>query len=445
MTTLPNFLTSCVYLKPDVRYLVLDFETTNLDYGSALNPENELLLGCWRIVEQDGTTTIKSKRGSEFEFRELLEDIAGVDYVVVQNGKFELQWLKRCGLDLRDVLVFDTMLAEWVILGNRKDNKDLNTLATKYLGRHKEPLVDWMIEKGINPKDIPPSWLEEYCHTDVALTDEIHLKQLEVLKQEKLLHLVHLRNLTCACLADIEFNGLYLDKDRVREEYNRLVAEANDYEKQLIEITGGINFRSTKQVAELLYGKLAFEELTDKRKQPIRTATGKPLTDADSISQLKAKTKEQKLFKELYDKYRQADVLLSKNLDFFNGVCEEYGGLFHGEFNQGRTATGRLSGSGRKLKFRDGTTKGAQFQNLPRQFKRLFTARKEGYVIGECDGSQLEFRTAAGMAQDPVASKEIEDWVDVHSITAEVLTAAGEPTSRQEAKASTFKPLMIAA
>ena len=59
----------------------------------------------------------------------------------------------------------------------------------------------------------------------------------------------------------------------------------------------------------------------------------------------------------------------------------------------------------------------------------------------EADFAQLEFRAAAFLAQDEVAMQEIETGFDVHSYTAKVITEAGQPTSRQEAKAHTFAPL----
>ena len=59
----------------------------------------------------------------------------------------------------------------------------------------------------------------------------------------------------------------------------------------------------------------------------------------------------------------------------------------------------------------------------------------------EFDAAQLVFRVAADEGKDEVAKQEIITGYDVHSYTAKVLTDAGEPTSRQEAKASTFAPL----
>ena len=59
----------------------------------------------------------------------------------------------------------------------------------------------------------------------------------------------------------------------------------------------------------------------------------------------------------------------------------------------------------------------------------------------EADLAQLEFRVAAFLSQDKVAMEEIATGFDVHSYTAQVISDAGQPTSRQEAKAHTFAPL----
>jgi DNA polymerase-1 len=59
----------------------------------------------------------------------------------------------------------------------------------------------------------------------------------------------------------------------------------------------------------------------------------------------------------------------------------------------------------------------------------------------EADFAQLEFRTAAFLAQDEKAMEEIATGFDVHSYTAQVITAAGQKTTRQDAKAHTFAPL----
>ena len=108
-------------------------------------------------------------------------------------------------------------------------------------------------------------------------------------------------------------------------------------------------------------------------------------------------------------------------------------GFLHVGLTQHITATGRFSG------------RNPNMQNMPRggtfPVKRVFVSRWDGGKIMEADFAQLEFRTAAFLAQDEVAMEEIATGFDVHSYTAKVISDAGQPTSRQEAKAHTFAPL----
>ncbi|MDC3304630.1 DNA polymerase [bacterium] len=108
-------------------------------------------------------------------------------------------------------------------------------------------------------------------------------------------------------------------------------------------------------------------------------------------------------------------------------------GRLHVRLLQHRTGTGRLSGADPNM------------QNMPRggtfPVKRVFTSRWEGGQIMEADMAQLEFRVAAFLAQDATAIEEVSTGFDVHAYTAQVISDAGQPMSRQEAKAHTFAPL----
>jgi len=108
-------------------------------------------------------------------------------------------------------------------------------------------------------------------------------------------------------------------------------------------------------------------------------------------------------------------------------------GKLHVSLLQHRTATGRLSGSNPNM------------QNMPRggtfPVKKVFVSRWDNGKIMEADFAQLEFRVAAFLSQDGVAIEEVKTGFDVHSYTAQVISDAGQKTSRQEAKAHTFAPL----
>lgn len=444
-TVFPSFLyDSSIYAREGATYLVLDFETHFHDPGGtplAIDPQNGMVLAVWRVCRDDKILAERAVFADEYGMGLLLSDISRVDFWVAHNSKFEAGWLKRLGLDLRKTLGYCTMLGAYVLDGNEKSDRSLNGLAAKYKLGTKLDVVSQMIKSGISPRDIDPQLLKEYCHLDVDLTHRVFKLQLQELVQRKQLHLVHTRNLTALVLADIEDEGMVLDADLVNREYTTTLRSRNYLELTLSKQAGHINLNSNTQLAEYIYDILGFEELTD-RGQPIRTETGIRATDTDAMSKLEAKTQQQKDFLALFSRYSKENALLTKNLEFFHKVVAERDCTFKAEFRQGVTVTHRLSSGGIPQLFEgEKKRKSVQFQNLPREYKHLFTVKDDGYVIGECDGAALEFRVAADVCRDATARDEIINGTDIHSLTAKTLTDAGEPTTRQGAKKTTFAPL----
>ena len=103
-------------------------------------------------------------------------------------------------------------------------------------------------------------------------------------------------------------------------------------------------------------------------------------------------------------------------------------GFLHPKFMQCVTSTGRLS------------SRDPNFQNQPRggtfPIRKVVKSRFKNGKIMEIDYAQLEFRTAIFLSQDEQGMKEIENGVDVHQYTADIIGV-----SSQNAKAHTFKPL----
>jgi DNA polymerase I-like protein with 3'-5' exonuclease and polymerase domains len=450
---LPWFLGNAgieAYRSPQNYYLVLDVETTNIEYGSAVNDENRLLLACWELVYPNGGIIKRHQWGDEYEMQALEEDIAGADFVVAHNAKFELQWLKRCGLELRDILVFDTMLAEWVIAGNRKWDISLDGTSKRYGLGQKLSLAGAAIKAGICPSLIPNEWLLPYCYKDVELCRLIFEAQKQILERDNLFHLTLVRNLTCSVLADIEFNGAELDSQAVLDEYTETLEAFRTVEQELEAYAGGINLSSPKQLAVYLFETLGFKVPTDHKGKPLKTGKGVPKTDVKTLALLKPENDRQQEFLKLYKTRNKYDSLISKNLEFFRLIVQQKAGVFRAILNQGFTQTHRLSSSGRPVLFTGAKRpKGAQGQNLPRSYKRLFTAHDPDYLVGEADGAQLEFRVAADMGDDQTAAREIIEGADIHSNTSKVMIEAGHPDfkgktikeGRQDAKAHTFAPM----
>lgn len=455
-------------------YVTLDFETdtSHGDYGHPVHPRNGMLLACWK----DKHGTRKYLWADEFGLESLISDILDADFLVAHNAKYELGWLQRAGLDLHNVTVFDTKLAEYVLLGNRAApckptglgprSTSLNACCLRRGWEQKDPIVDKMMKYGINPIYIPRRWLKGRCEQDVDTTERLFLDQRRLLRDTGRAGVLYTRCLFTPVLAAIEMEGMRLDADRVEEVYNETVREHSRLNREMDTLTGGINWKSSKQVAELLYseGGLGFQELKRRDGTPIRTPSGKPKTDQQTIASLRTTTAAQRQFMEVRRTLGKVDAALTKSLRFFYGICAEFGGTFYASFNQTVTATHRLSSSGHRTFFKmfydpDNKEDGwmtTQMQNMARIFKRLFRPKKDGWLMVEVDGSQLEFRVAADLGQDEQAIEDIDDPdFDAHVFSAseilgedyhDLLEAyrSGDKhakDARTAAKAHTFKPL----
>ena len=138
---------------------------------------------------------------------------------------------------------------------------------------------------------------------------------------------------------------------------------------------------------------------------------------------------------EFLTKVMRLSALSSYLSTFVGGISaiKQANDILHTSFNQCITATGRLSSTRPNL------------QNMPREatfpIRKIFVSRFDGGYIVDSDFSQLEFRAAIHMAKDDRGKQDILNGTDIHKQTASIITANGQPLSRQEAKSRTFKPL----
>ena len=422
-------------------YVVLDFETTTILKGSALADDNRIVLACWDKYQDTGVAlpgrggntydcTHKQLFANEFGMAELVRDCEEADFIVAHNSKFELGWLRRCGLDLRGIIVFDTLTAEYVLGGNSLGLHQLGL--NKCLERHglkpKLDTIGLMLKNKIDTEDMPESWLLRYCKRDVAACGELFLKQLALLEKKGLEAVNYQRCLVTPALADIEFNGMQLDKKEVLRYEEELEREYAQLTIDLQRFCDGASPSSTKQMQEFIYSTLGFRIPRDFRGNEYLTPGGDPSVAAPVMEKLVASTERQRAFLALHRKWGRVHSDLTKYIRKFADCVRMDDGSLRGTFNQCSTKTHRLSSSG--LKHR------VQFQNFSRGFKPYFIARNKDWLIGEADGAQLEFRVATHLGKDRVALGDIVHGTDIHKYTASIIGC-----SRQEAKPHTFKPL----
>jgi DNA polymerase I-like protein with 3'-5' exonuclease and polymerase domains len=451
MKKLPSFLQNP---NPEVynseNYIVVDFETTILDKGSPYEPSNSIVCASYKCGpgHPSGDITPQFVRGSEYQMEELTEAIQASDFMVAHNSKFEYGWLHRCGLPLQDTLAFCTYLAEYILFSNRSNPAllSLDRCLKRRRMESKAGIGKKLLAAGVCPSTWPDRWLIPYSLQDVVAGEKLFLHQRRVMAARGLLGVALTRNILTPVLVDIEANGMHLDPERapkLQRDYN---AELVVIREQIDKITGGANPASPKQMREVLYETLKFPLPKDHKfyGKPDKDGNPVPSSGADLIATLVPRNKKQKEFIRLKKEFGRVNAALTKCLNKFTDCIRETDdNILTARMNQAITKTQRLSSTGKNY--------GAQFQNFPRIFKPLFSARHEGWYIGEVDQAQLEYRVAVFLGDDAAGRQDISSKVDAHGYTASIIfehdwkTLPKDDPKRKSirtaSKAHTFKPL----
>ena len=444
--------------------------------------------------------------------------------LIMHNARHDLMWIWESGFTY-DGPIYDTMLAEYLLLRGQKDAIGLAACAVRRdLAEQKEDYLSTCIKKGINTNETDLSKLSLYLRADLLTTSELfHSIEADYATPEsKSLHTV--RDVTfdtCKTLTRMYMSGIRVDLEELEKVRKQFEDERSELETRLQtkvrELMGDtpININSPEQMSQVVFSvrmnnkkewaglfeftntPAEFRSAVNSNSHPIYrtkaftcptceglgktyktkkdgTKFAKPnkckdcdtrgfqLTQTQQIAGLRFSapskkwvsangfsTSKDKLtlligtakthnkdeavsFLQDYLRFSAISSYLSTFVDGI-GIYSKDDGFLHATLTQSVTATGRFSG------------KEPNMQNMPRggtfPVKRVFVSRWDGGYICESDFAQLEFRAAAFLSQDETAIEEINTGFDVHSYTAKVISDAGQPTTRQQAKEHTFAPL----
>lgn len=226
-------------------------------------------------------------------------------------------------------------------------------------------------------------------------------------------------------LADMEFTGIKIDTDQLKEYSRELTAQLALIEEEAVALAGDstINLSSPKQVGALLYEKLQLNPKTKK------SAKGSWPTDEETLNEM---LHLHPIVGKILE-YRGIKKLISTYTDTLPALINPATGRIHTTFNQSLTATGRLSSTNPNL------------QNIPirtqrgREIRRAFIPSAPGNVIISADYSQIELRLMAHMSGDPHLIEAFNRGMDIHTATAAKVfkVTEEEVTKEQRSRAKT--------
>jgi DNA polymerase-1 len=365
--------------------LALDSETTIYNKGHPFDKRNKLV--CWSKATTEGSSAHKWGEGT------LQQDINLADLLITFNGKFDLQWFVKEGIQYDPRKVWDVQLAEFIISRQTHRLPSLNEVCQKYGIPTKLDKVKEYWDKGIQTDDIPWEVLEEYAAYDAWLHLQCYLAQRQHLSGRQLL-LFRLQCQDLSILREMEANGLPFDEELCHERAKELDDEISTLKKELSAIYPNvpINFGSNDHLSAFLYGGVVKEDTKEhvgffktgekagqpkyrnvvvehtlpRLYQPLKgtemAKEGNYSVDEGTLRKLKGK-------KGVIEKLLKLSKLEKLNGTYYKGLVQLREtmhwpkGLLHGNFNQTIAATGRLSSSKPNL------------QNFASELQDIFVSR----------------------------------------------------------------------
>lgn len=408
------------------KYLGVDVETNGL---SPVDKESLLFI----IGDKEKQFVIDLGYFNLEPFKELLESF---DFVkVLQNAKFDYQFIRNEGISMNNVR--DTMLCEEILYTGyqhyeRTHGSGLSSLAFKYLkvNMPKDTREDFLKKKR---GSVFQDYQVMYAGKDVEHLIDIFIKQLKLIKKNELTTVMELENKAVLALADIEYEGLELDKEMWDENISKLKEELEELELQLDSIIEKDPLFE-EFVPETFQGDF-FKDNSEVRKLDINWGSPaqklkifqkiNPSIESTRAEELRSFFKDHELFQvhETFSKKKKLYSAFGKKL--YRLIPSD--GKVHTSFKQ-IVSTGRMSSSEPNMQQLPSNPKLDEHGNIVEDedgtkiypYRYAFVA-PENWVFVSSDYSSQELCVIAEGSQDPVWLNALDNGQDLHSVAAELV------------------------
>lgn len=329
--------------------------------------------------------------------------------------------LKQIGIEPHN-LMFDVEIAGY-LLNSNISKYTIEYLSEEYLKVNTDALIkeEEPQEKQLTlfdmPKEEKPSkrnYIYAYLINKLYYTLEEKMKETDT---EELFKTIEMP--LSEVLADMQYQGIYVDKEKLQEFGNELKTRLNELTSEIYELAGEeFNINSPKQLGEILFEKL---QLPMGKKNKKGYSTGVEVLE---------KLKDVHPIIEKLLEYRQIGKLNSTYVEGLIPCINENTHKIHSSFHQTVTATGRISSTDPNL------------QNIPtrnelgKNLRKVFIPDVNKTFI-DADYSQIELRVLAHISNDEHMIDAFNKDEDIHKQVASKVfdTPIDEVTKEQRTRA----------
>lgn len=388
----------CSYFS-DKEWISCDTETTGK------NPHKDKIISL-QLGDGENQFFIDCRRKDILEFKGFLEN----KKLIFQNAKFDYKMLKAAGIYIEHI--YDTMLMEVMLYtGYEKWGYGLDRLIERYCGK----TISKEERKGFTSqgeRSFTKSQVE-YGATDVLYLHEIKEKQEKRITELGLDYCANIENNAVKALADIEYNGMILNKEKWLAIALKNKQEAKSIGEQLDEIILTDEKLSKKYKPKAIQGDLfgyVSRELNINYASPIQIlelikTLGIYIENTNERELTKVKKKHQFIEKLL--ELREKNKIVSTYGESFLNYIQPETGKVHTSFWQIKD-TGRVSSGDKK-------DNAPNLQNLPakNEFRNCFEARP-GFKWVSIDYSGQELRLMADASGEQGFIDVLNSGEDLH-------------------------------
>ena len=364
----------------------------------------------FQIGDEDHQFVIDTRFVSIEPLRHILESKEIIK--IFHNAKFDYKFIKKWS-DIECEGVYCSFLVERILSCGRHIGYGLKDLCKRYLNveLNKEIRNQFIGLSGQAYRDDQIV----YGAKDVEYLCKIRKLQLPKIEEFKLQNVVDLENEAVLAFADIEYNGIDIDKDKweviAKASEQEALAMRDDLDNLVMVTTELSDF-----VLDYLQGDL-FTPTEDIRKVGVKWTSPtqvlkvfkKLVPELEDVNGKKMyKYRRQHKIIDLYVKYKEKMKLAtSYGSDFFKFVSSD--GKIHTQFNQ-ILDTGRVA------------SKRPNMQQIPadNKFRNCFLA-PVGWCFVSSDYSSQELNVIAFGSKDPVWINALEQGQDLHSVCADLV------------------------
>ena len=397
-----------------VKVLAIDTETTGLDphinrlrlIQIAMEGNPTYILDCYKILPK-GSDLLK-KIFNTFSIK------------IFHNAKFDIQFLFSIGI-LVNGPIFDTFLAAKLLrTSDGPKSASLASVAKHYLD------IELSKEEQTSNFDSELSKEQlDYAAYDTLILLELRRTMIEEIKKNGLIEAARLEFKCVYAIADIEYSGIYLDK----EKWNVLLRDTEKRKETALSILYPYIGYPVMQLG-LLGENRSYGFNVDSNKEILSMLNKNGIDVLNTSRQSLMKYKDDPLVSALLE-YRHHAKALSTFLYSVPGQINIKTDKLHPKYSQMGAGSGRMSCGGPNI------------QQIPRdkEFRCCFTAPK-GRKLVIADYSQIELRVVAQMSGDVRMIGAYQKGEDLHRLTASLIIGKemNEITKyeRQSAKAVNF-------